>query len=398
MTTQSAASSVRAYADRFDRAVDDGTAVIASPLGAWLLLALVAPAATGDDRRTLEAALGTDAEGAGRCARDLLRSPHPAISAAVAVWHRDELLQPSLPKWMRTLRTVAETGRVPSQVEIDRWAARETRDIIDNFPLLLDDRVAIVFANALATDIEWRHPFELGSPTELRSAWSSQVSQVLQTPHAGHAMHIATTEAAGDVAVHATSSRDGVTVVSVIAADDVAPSAVRAAAHDVAARMTGDPAATTRPRRLARMPLGDGPAWTITERLGVGPAPETYRAFLPAWRATVAHDLLAADPSLGFRAACSVLGSFSNAPDHELAAKQVASAAYDQHGFEAAALTAIALSLSARTPTATMQRQATLRFGHPYAVVAVATDQRRGPWEGMPVFSAWVTNPTEPTS
>ena len=50
-------------------------------------------------------------------------------------------------------------------------------------------------------------------------------------------------------------------------------------------------------------------------------------------------------------------------------------------------------------------RVADLRFGHPYAVVAVATDDRsraligalqtNGPWHGVPVFSGWVATPTD---
>jgi hypothetical protein len=41
-------------------------------------------------------------------------------------------------------------------------------------------------------------------------------------------------------------------------------------------------------------------------------------------------------------------------------------------------------------------RTAELRFGHPYAVVAVATDWgTRGPWHGLPVFSAWVAQPQD---
>ena len=40
-----------------------------------------------------------------------------------------------------------------------------------------------------------------------------------------------------------------------------------------------------------------------------------------------------------------------------------------------------------------------LRFGHPYAVVAVTTDPTggAGPWHGLPVFSAWVSEPEEAT-
>jgi hypothetical protein len=49
-----------------------------------------------------------------------------------------------------------------------------------------------------------------------------------------------------------------------------------------------------------------------------------------------------------------------------------------------------------------VMRTAVLRFGQPYAVVAVTTDpDRRGglpvssPWRGLPVFSAWITQPED---
>jgi hypothetical protein len=45
---------------------------------------------------------------------------------------------------------------------------------------------------------------------------------------------------------------------------------------------------------------------------------------------------------------------------------------------------------------------ATLQFGHPFAVVAATTDRQRldsttqfGPWHRVPVYSAWVAEPTE---
>jgi hypothetical protein len=45
------------------------------------------------------------------------------------------------------------------------------------------------------------------------------------------------------------------------------------------------------------------------------------------------------------------------------------------------------------------RRVAELRFGQPYAVAAVAIDPgpdgEPGPWHGVPVFSAWVTDPRD---
>ena len=49
-------------------------------------------------------------------------------------------------------------------------------------------------------------------------------------------------------------------------------------------------------------------------------------------------------------------------------------------------------------------RTAELRFGQPYAVVAVTTGPddhtwrytpKASPWRGLPVFSAWITQPED---
>lgn len=76
-------------------------------------------------------------------------------------------------------------------------------------------------------------------------------------------------------------------------------------------------------------------------------------------------------------------------------------ARFGRYGFEAAAVTGFATHDS--EPAAGVIRTADLRFGHPYAVVAVATDLEfdaygrpmRGPWHGVPVFSGWVSQPED---
>jgi hypothetical protein len=83
-------------------------------------------------------------------------------------------------------------------------------------------------------------------------------------------------------------------------------------------------------------------------------------------------------------------------------AKQSVAAHYDRQGFEAAAVTAMAARVSRRAPLHGGRRVAELRFGHPFAVVAVALDGRSGgstpsygAWHGVPVFSAWVAEPED---
>jgi hypothetical protein len=407
VATLSSAALVSAYADRFDRALSDGSQSIGSPLGAWLLLALVAPAATGAARDAIEEALGASAVDAFRVATDLLETPHPAVQSALALWHRDEFLRPTFHDWLRTMPPSTETGRVPTQAEADAWATRTTDGIIDAFPVELDPSVAIVVANALATRIEWVTPFDLAPAARLASPWSEQISRVLWArPDESH-MVIAHTERAGDVAVHLATSDRGLSVVSVMADPRVPPVDVRAAALDASIMIVrrSSPSILAAPsgarvRSLFDLPLGNSPCWEITEYqapVGRGPGPESFEAFLPSWTATSRHDLLASGPALGFPAAAEALGRFVVEHVRDgFEAKQVATATFHRRGFEAAAITAVASrALGMRVEETTTNRHAKLRFGHPYAVVAVATDKGGGPWHGVPVFSAWVSEPVD---
>jgi hypothetical protein len=218
---------------------------------------------------------------------------------------------------------------------------------------------------------------------------------VLRTPAGpsvwGHRQFVAVTPDAGDVIVHAATAADGLVVVSVGAHPDVPAGRVLAVAHDIGHRLAiGDPVAQ---RDLAALPLGDAPLWRLEE---VTASADACTAVLPAWSASSRHDLT--DPALGFGAA--VRGLVPDAEEWD--ARQAAMARYSRTGFEAAAVTGAAAALGMHFPA--RHRHAELRFGHPYAVVAVASDlpslshkPRAGgsPWHGLPVFSAWVSEPDD---
>jgi hypothetical protein len=282
----------------------------------------------------------------------------------------------------------------------------------------------LVLATALATRVSWERPFDLVPAAELRAAerraaerraaelraaelraaepgpdagWTG-LTRALRTPEGhGHEQFVAVTARAGDVAVHTARSRDGLAVTSVAAAPDVPPGDVLAAAYEVAGALAVD-RATVRRRSLFDLP-GDGPLWTVTERAGPTTAPdgreERCAAVLPAWSADSEHGL--ARPELGFGAAAAVLAETLGLAGHRYEAKQSAVARYSREGFEAAAVTAMAVALGFSPTRDGLVREAVLRFGHPYAVVAVTTDRAGGPWHGLPVFSAWVANPTDAT-
>ncbi|RLK25029.1 hypothetical protein DER29_3014 [Micromonospora sp. M71_S20] len=399
------------YADRLHAVIGDGHHV-ASPLGAWLLLALAAPAATGPTRAALEEVLGTDVAAAAEAAHGLLAAPHPLVPSATAFWHRPGVETPGLDGWRAALPASTGTGPLPDQAGLDAWAREHTLGLIEAFPLTVTPQVLLVLASALATRVSWAAPFEVAPADALGpgSAWAGGLRRALRSPEHGHRCWIADTARAGTVAAHAAPAQPartadgaaGLLVVSVVAAPDVPAGDVLAAAHELATTAADTPERElpARRRSLFDVPLGEGPLWTLREEPTRTYAPdgreERATAVLPCWSARSRHELTA--PGLGFPAVARAFGELLDSPGLEFEAAQAAMARYGRYGFEAAAVTAFGATLS--LPPEGVARVAELRFGHPYAVVAVATDERAGdgaagPWHGVPVFSAWVADPEE---
>ncbi|GLZ00039.1 hypothetical protein [Actinoplanes sp. NBRC 103695] len=366
------------YAERFHTAVGNEHHV-ASPLGAWLLLALAASAAPGDER--LADALGMAPEEAARSAEMLLKEPHPLVAAATAVWHTHWVLPEAMADWRDRLPVNTEVGALPDQAGLDRWASDHTYGMIERFPITITPDVALVLGSALATKVTWQAPFELGAPASLgpRSPWAGQVTEILRSPET-HRAFIAESRSAGRVAVHIAAADGGLEVMSVAAAPDVAPARVIAAAHEELS-----------PLSLYDLPLGETDLWNLREVQSTNPGSEDHQAFLPAWSVTSQHDLSA--PGLGFGAVADVLAPLLRVPPGGFQAAQSATARYDRYGFEAAAVSGFALMAGAAHQQTGVARTADLRFGHPYAVIAVASPHEPGPWHRLPVFSAWVASP-----
>lgn len=362
---------------------------VASPLGAWLLLALAGRASHGADREALTDALGCNVDVAAGAAARLLADPHPLVAAAAAVWTAP-WFQPAedFRRWQASLPAEVASGDLPGQADLDAWARDHTFGLIGRFPVDAS-QANLVLATVLATKVSWLMPFQLAPPADLGddSPWAGHLSRVLRTPVGpgvrGHSQFIVPTPDAGDVIVHAATAVGGLLVVSVGAQPDVPAGRVLAAAHEVGrALATGG---GVERRDIAGLPLGETPLWVLRE---VTATADSVTAVLPAWSASSLHDLT--DPALGFLAAKRGLVAGSD----PWQARQAAMARYTRTGFEAAAVTSFAAAVAARLPG--KRRHAELRFGHPYAVIAlVHDDTSMGPWHGLPVFSAWVTEPAD---
>ncbi|MEV0714641.1 hypothetical protein [Asanoa sp. NPDC050611] len=379
---------------------------VASPLGAWLLAALCAPAASGAAAADLETALGVDLSSATEIAKALLDDPHPAVLSAAALWLRAQP-GPAVADWIDALPTSVETGPLPSQPEADAWADEHTLGLIRKFPLTIEPETLLVLATALATKVSWVQPFNLAPAARLGAAspWSGAVDQVLEMPEHGHDAFIARVPAIGDVAVHTAYATEGLRVTSVIAPPSAPASEVMTAAYDLAVA-----SATRGPidrRSLFDLPVGEGPLWTISEEPAQTTAPggreEIHHAVLPAWSVETKHDL--DRPELGIPAAAAAAKQALDAPLARYEAAQVAMARYSRVGFEAAAVSAMMVATGFVMPQDGVRRTAELRFGHPYAVVALADRPWRDGWQpdtaegsawlALPVFSAWIATPDQ---
>jgi hypothetical protein len=394
--TSLVAAAVARYAARL-HGVAGSRHHVASPLGAWLLLALAGPATQGADRAALTDVLGCPVDVAARAAGDLLTDPHPLVAAAAAVWtstrfHPAEDFR----RWRAGLPAAVSSGDLPGPADLDAWARDHTFGLIDRFPVDAS-QAHLVLATALATKVSWQLPFQLAPASALgaSSPWAGRLERVLRAPEGpgarGHVQFIAVTPDAGDVIVHGATAAGGLLVVSVGAQPEVPAGPVLALAHDIGHRLARG--ARVDRRDLSSLPLGDGPLWALRE--ATAPA-DGCTAVLPAWSASSRHDLT--DPALGFAAAVRGMGHGAESWD----ARQAAMARYSRTGFEAAAVTAMVAAVAARIPA--RHRLAELRFGHPYAVVAVATHPATGRepppaggdlWHGLPVFSAWVSEPDD---
>ncbi|MEW2429533.1 hypothetical protein AB0877_16105 [Micromonospora sp. NPDC047644] len=394
-----------AYAARLHATVGDGHHV-ASPLGAWLLLAVCATTATDGEGPVdeLAHALGTDLSSAADAARALLEIPHPLIGAATALWHRAGQGDGGAAAWRAALPRTTDVGALPDQAGLDTWAREHTLGLIETFPLQVEANTVFILASALATRVSWATPFDVTDARALGagSPWAGHLRRALRSPSHGHRCHIVSTARAGDVIVHAapaqTADGAGLVVLSVAAAPQMPPAEVLAVAYDLSAG-AADGVPPEGSRSLFDLPLGGTPLWTVTEERVRTHArdgrEERHQAVLPCWSARNDHDLTAS--ALGFPAAATTLATALALRMTDFDARQTAVARFDRYGFEAAAVT----GMFGRTslPPEGVARTAELRFGHPYAVVAVATDRRpdgsTGPWHGLPAFSAWVAEPED---
>ncbi len=353
---------VTRYAAAARAALGTSTAPALSYAGLWLLLARFAPITAGARRAALAEAIGTDCDHAAALAAELLATPHPTIAAALGAWSRVAVAA-GFPVPLDDL---------PAQEGLDRWAFEHTRGLIRRFPVSVNPETLMVLATALVLEPRWTNGLETDDNGML------VLEDGLQT--------VVRTDAAGLVAVAKPFSTDGIDVVSVIAAQEFSPEDVWRAVDEVVTKLNA-----------GELWHGEAPnsepghAWTVrtvTEQFLRRGAPEyrdiLWRSHLPSWSAE-ARSTLTAAPGVGELAAA--LSEALARPGGPAECVQAASAAYDENGFAAAAVTTMAFPTGVPELVERTVRRVEVTFDRPHAVVALA---RGGAWEGVPIFHCWV--------
>jgi serine protease inhibitor len=370
---------VRAVNDlttRWARTLPAENTVVAG-LGLWPLLAMLATGADEPGRTELAAATGVDPATGATDAIRLIEAIEASadLNAALGVWVSEQLkLAESFDSVMPAPLVGLLTGN-PSvdKAKLDAWAADHTDDLIREMPLDLEGDVMLVLASALLLRTTWVRPF------------TEQIRRVAGGPWAGswHWLERA------DEDLDSVRRYDDLTVVTVRGDADV----------DVLLGIGSLPAlldAAARPNDGvpgSQLIAEDKPGPGLTIGRTTAPRPDV-KVSLPSFNIEVEHDLLASRELFGLTAVASDPGAhghfsaLSPTPLQLGQAKQKVLARFFATGFEAAAVTAMAMTRAAMITR--QERRLEVTLDKPFAFAAVLRDSR------LPIVAGRVEMPTEP--
>lgn len=377
---------VNALTTRWARALDPRGNTVFAAAGLWPLLALLADGAAGRTRDELQEALGIPATQAAEAARRLLTGFDAVggLSAALGLWTQAGL--PLEERWAAGLPT-GTRGRLTGdpatdRAALDRWAAERTGGLVETMPVADPARALLVLASALALKVTWRHPFTERPEQPATGPWAGRRLQGLSRSSA-HPDRLGVV--AGGLTLYQVGGDAGTDVYLVLGTEQAAPGEVLA--HGVAA-------ATRAVQAVPGTQLPDGaagPGVRVTTVESARPEPVLGLSTV-AFSVAAEHDLLERAPLFGLtEAARASTGHFPGVSSHPLAvgeARQSAVAAFHARGFEAAAVTAIAMQPGGAPPPQRYRvRRIDVRFDRPFGFLSVHRAS------GLVLAAGWVADP-----
>lgn len=353
---------------------------LASPLGAWCLLAFIA-AKDKNPSPVVTENLGCSTKEATKLLRDLLKAKPADVSFAVNSWLNPSIASsPSLAAWSDDIKKIATPDiSIPTPKELGEWAHKATDGVIKEFPLAIDPELFLaLFTNVVSTEITWSKQLKAQRNEAMEAAWGVGVFLVDDVKYNSSFYQ---DDKHGTFGVHCGSSETSdMKVYSVIALDEgVSEADTMAVARRIASGRGNE-------IELTELPLGETSKGALSVSVSVDDAIKTY---LPAWKSSNEFDLM--DTGLGFKEAMTRFNDVvKNADDIVVKAAQVTSAEYGPLGFKASAMTYGWSALRGGSFGEPKSRKVDLLFNRPYAVVASSSIHGKK-WKGIPVFDGWVT-------
>ncbi|MFG1963822.1 serpin family protein [Nonomuraea sp. NPDC049028] len=366
-----------------------GESAVMSGVGAWPLLAYLATAADGPGRAELQDAIGMDATAAAPAARAVLAALNasPAIKAALGLWTRHDL--PLRPTWAAALPAGMRgelTGDTSAdQLQLDAWAARQTDGAIPTMPVSVTEETLLVLASALTVRTTWLRPFTEGATLVEAGPWVDREIVVLRrSTRVLNRVQVADTPA-GPLTMFRVMGTGGIDVHLLLGHDFRKAADVLTAGIDALAKRYPSVDADVLP---ARSP---GPGINISAVPAYEPD-DLLTVTVPRFTVTASLDLLALPDVFGLATVTNpARGHFPGISTEPLAiaqARQNATATFQAHGFEAAAVTAmgaIAAGIAPRPPY--RARRVDVDFTRPFGFLAVDRRSR------LILTAGWVAEP-----
>ena len=253
------------------------------------------------------------------------------------MWWRDDAVSDRLTEYAGRLPAAATREPLTGQQQLDAWARDHTLGLIDRFPVQVSPELLLVLGRRWPRrSVGWSpstsFPPRSSPLLEHGEDFGTSVSRALRSVR-GHDVRLVRTEAAGLVGAHVAASGDGLAVVSVLGAPDVAREAVLAAAYEVALGLAG--ARVGEHVSLFDVPsgrsdLGEVVEDTVTAR-GAVVRVEDGVAVLRRGAASTSWTCSRAPTAAGFRGAARLLAR--PPPTGRLDARQVAVATLHPGGF-----------------------------------------------------------------
>jgi len=360
---------------------------VASGLGIWPLLAALATGAVAETRDELLTAAGIDEDQAATIPAVLLDAARttPAIRLALAVWAGARVALD--PEWTANLPTDAVgslTGDTAAdKAALDEWASRNTDGLIEHMPLDFAQPIDLVLASALSVRTTWTTPFQDSGRAFTQGPWSGLGRcRTLTATLNDDLLRIG-----DDASVLTVPGDGGIDVLLALGREDLAPQAVM----DTLISASTDPAWGHSSTGLSVGERAVGVEVTESRSTQPQTGPEID---VQTVRFNLDSDLdLSEDaPALGLVIASDEkrarFDRLAAEPVYISQAKQSATATFSATGFEAAAVTAIAMTRAAAFAKPQHRHiRASIRFDRPFAYLA-----RHRP-SGLILIGGWVDRP-----